>query len=186
MNTSDLKATLHNLQTFLQGHKEIRPEPQFLLSRKLEPEKEETQLFESKPNNNGTTHEKPVSLHSFVSITNISDPILDSIKQDNQTQRSNSPTRRPVRKSLSQMCRNRECGRGLSEILAIPEAYLNRQISKDSLKNYMVTARDSNSVVSDHGCCGKCTKLYLYGFIIIISIQERYSECISLYTVSSN
>ncbi|KAG5887925.1 hypothetical protein JTB14_003021 [Gonioctena quinquepunctata] len=142
MNTADLRATLRNLLTFLQGPID--------LSLRTALGAPPDQL----PSNDSSTL---VSLQRFGSISNISDPILDCIKNENRIKRSSSPPRKSPKKSSSLRCRSSECGKGLSEILAIPEAYLNKQISSDSFRNYMRT--DRHLVEHDGGedCCGRIT-----------------------------
>lgn len=151
MNTNDLKATLFNLLTFLRGLKEPRTST---ASKQELPSNSKKITFNIGPS------EKHVGLHSFGSISNISDPILDCLRQENQLNSSTSPTRNTSKKSLSKTCRSSECGRGLSEILAIPEAYLNKQISSESLRNYMATDKP-NVVLGDSSCCSKLNFIYL-------------------------
>lgn len=150
MNTDNLKATLPNLLQLLQGNKESNKPPlppptnyKMLPATKL-------QMSRKKSNEDllkTSSTEKFVSLTSYGSNPNISDPILDLIKHENK-QRSLSPNNKHTK-----MCRSSECGPGLSEILAIPEAYLNRQISSNSFKNYM--SSDMYKNMSKHGtCCG--------------------------------
>lgn len=131
MNTHDLKATLSNLLTFLQIQKNLRHETvrcsEIPVNKKI--------TF------NLSSSDKYVGLHSFGSNSNISDPILDWLRHENHLQRLSSPTRNQGIKSNSKSCRNSECGKGLSEILTIPEAYLNKQISSDSLRNFMVSGK---------------------------------------------
>lgn len=49
-------------------------------------------------------------------------------------------------KKYTTMYRNLECGPGLSEILAVPEAFMNKQISSDSFKNFVVL-RNSGQLI---------------------------------------
>lgn len=58
------------------------------------------------------------------------DPILDSIRHEAQMQRAHSPKRRPPRSKNAQ-------NPGLSQILAIPEAVLNKQMSGSTFLTYM-------------------------------------------------
>ncbi|XP_018564038.1 uncharacterized protein LOC108905583 [Anoplophora glabripennis] len=153
MNTSDLKSTLPNLLNFLQGQKEFRFESLSPTNISLSSKHDQPGDAKQSPPHLAVS-EKYVSLHSFGSNPNISDPILDCIRHENQIQRSSSPTRKPSRKPVSKPCRNSECGRGLSEILAIPEAFLNKQISSDSFRNYIVSEKYSSDVSKDGSCCG--------------------------------
>ncbi|CAH1999062.1 unnamed protein product [Acanthoscelides obtectus] len=142
MNTNDLRATLHNLLTFLQGQRE--PKTDALLSQEAstshKPEVPSTKTQRAI----GTPNEKNVSLHSLNANSNISDPVLDSLRQDNQAIRLCSPSRRlsGVR-SISRLGSG-----GLSEALAMPEAYLNRQIGVEALRNFIV-ANDKGSTTGE-------------------------------------
>lgn len=155
MNTSDLKSTLPNLLNFLQGQKEFRIESLAPTSTSLSSKQGEPKQSSPASPSHLAVSEKYVSLHSFGSNSNISDPILDCIRHENQVRRSSSPTRKPSRKPISKPCRNSECGRGLSEILAIPEAFLNKQISSDSFRNYMASEKYGSEASKDGICCGK-------------------------------
>lgn len=144
MNTTDLKATLYNLLTFLQGPRDLRidhhplPKIEVPLQKKLE-------------------IDKLVSLRSFNTISNVSDPLLDCIRHENRLQRSSSPGREnrvDRHNGGGKKCVHSECGRGLSEILAVPEAYMSRQISSDSFRNFMFTGRGRGAPDVD-ACCGK-------------------------------
>ncbi|KAK9881429.1 hypothetical protein WA026_016315 [Henosepilachna vigintioctopunctata] len=141
MHTPDLKLTLPNLLSFLQGYKEFKQE-RFLL---LRPFSEQHAVNESH-----TTHHasKPaLTLDSFESYRQRSDPILDCLRRDKP----------PVDPSGSKQCKTTtEHGRvdngnavhhcpGLSEILAIPEAYLNRQIGGISFRNYLSSCKTENN-----------------------------------------
>lgn len=150
MNTDNLKATLPNLLQLLQGGKDDKPPLAPAANYKLLPA---TKLQLSRKQSNDdllkvSCTEKFVSLSSYGSTPNISDPILDLIKHENK-QRSISPNRQ------KKLCsRSSECGPGLSEILAIPEAYLNKQISSSSFKNYMASEMYKN--IAKHSvCCGE-------------------------------
>lgn len=129
MNTHDLKATLSNLLTLLQIQRDSRHEP--ARRSEIPANKKITFKFSSS--------DKYVGLHSFGSNSNISDPILDWLRHENHLQRLSSPTRNQGKKPFSKPFRSSECGKGLNEILTIPEAYLNKQISSDSLRNFMVS-----------------------------------------------
>lgn len=131
MNTHDLKATLSNLLSLLQIQRESKQESSALSEIP----------FNKRITFNLSSSEKYVGLHSFGSNPNISDPILDCLRHENHLQRLSSPTRNQGKKPSSKPCRNSECGKGLSEILTIPEAYLNKQISSDSLRNFMVSGK---------------------------------------------
>nr|CAI5824924.1 unnamed protein product [Callosobruchus analis] len=141
MNTNDLRATLQNLLTFLQGQRESRSE---ILSLS---EASTSQKADSVPTEKGkkpacALSEKLVSLHSANTNSNISDPVLDSIRQETQANRLFSPTRRLAGlKSISRIGSG-----GVSEVLTMPEAYLNKQIGVDVLKNFMVTNDKINAV----------------------------------------
>lgn len=155
LNTSDLKSTLPNLLNFLQGQKEFQVESLAQTTVSLNSNFGEAKLSSPTSQSHLAINEKYVSLHSFGSNPNISDPILDCIRHENQIKRSGSPTRKPSKKPISKPCRNNECGRGLSEILAIPEAFLNKQISSDSFRNYMISEKCSSEASEESTCCGK-------------------------------
>lgn len=131
MNTYDLKATLANLLTLLQ----IQRNPRHEISKNSEITLNKKIPF------NLTTSGKYVGLHSFGSNSSISDPILDWLRYENHLQRLSSPTRTLGRKLDTKLTRNSESGRSLTEILTIPEAYLNKQIGSDALRNFMVSGK---------------------------------------------
>lgn len=109
---------------------------------KHQPPPGRSDLSQNKITFNLPTSEKYVGLHSFGSNSNISDPVLDSLRHKCQMQRFSSPTKVQGKIfSSSTQFRNRECGKGLNEILTIPEAYLNKQISSESLRNFMVSGK---------------------------------------------
>ncbi|KAJ8954099.1 hypothetical protein NQ318_004404 [Aromia moschata] len=145
MNTSDLRATLSNLSGFLQGQRDLRHEPPL-----PKPPPNHEKGTDRGAASNPVANEKYVSLHSLGSNPNVSDPILDCIRQEKQSQRSSSPTGRPGKRAVSKPCRDSECGRGLGEILAIPEAFLNKQISSDSFRSYMASEKYG---VGNGSCC---------------------------------
>ncbi|KAJ8979568.1 hypothetical protein NQ317_019143 [Molorchus minor] len=118
MNTNDLRATLANLLSFLQGQRDLRPESLLPANNKLTlaAEQKVADIKVSQASTpNLSINEKYVSLHSFGSNSNISDPILDCIRKENQLRRSSSPTRKSSRKAASKPCRNSECGKGLRD-----------------------------------------------------------------------
>lgn len=129
MNTHDLKATLANLLSLLQIQKDYSHE----VTRRETPLNKKI-IF-------NLTAGKYVGLHSFGSNSSISDPILDWLRYDNHLQKFSSPTRIQIKKSASKPRRSCETGRGLTDILTIPEAYLNKQISSDSLRNFMISGK---------------------------------------------
>nr|XP_023015166.1 UV radiation resistance-associated gene protein [Leptinotarsa decemlineata] len=135
MNTVDLKATLRNLLTFLQGPGELSA-----ASTRTLP-----------PPDRSLTGPKFVSLQRIASSSStISDTILDSIRREKRISRSISPT---TMKKFSQLGRGspERGGKGLSEILAVPEAYLNRQISSESFRNFARTEKLMEVEESDEG-----------------------------------
>ncbi|XP_074032875.1 UV-resistance associated gene isoform X2 [Leptinotarsa decemlineata] len=135
MNTVDLKATLRNLLTFLQGPGELSA-----ASTRTLP-----------PPDRSLTGPKFVSLQRIASSSStISDTILDSIRREKRISRSISPT---TLKKFSQLGRGspERGGKGLSEILAVPEAYLNRQISSESFRNFARTEKLMEVEESDEG-----------------------------------
>ncbi|XP_030757323.1 uncharacterized protein LOC115883148 [Sitophilus oryzae] len=84
--------------------------------------------------------DKLVSLSlSSTSSSNINDPLLDSIYQEikkvklvSESPASKSPSRRiSLFKNSHAHSSRRNSSKGSSEVLALPEAYLNKQISKD-------------------------------------------------------
>ncbi|KAJ8924929.1 hypothetical protein NQ315_001092 [Exocentrus adspersus] len=172
MNTSDLKSTLPNLLSFLQGQQEFRIEPVPPVGPKRDAPEDTKATAQSSPSHL-VVNEKYVSLHSFGSNSNISDPILDCIRHENQIQRSNSPTRKPSRKPVSKPCSSSECGRGLGEILAIPEAFLSKQISSDSFRNYIASEKYGSEAFKHDSCCeGSVTSESSYSLIHITNGKE--------------
>ncbi|KAJ8927868.1 hypothetical protein NQ314_019612 [Rhamnusium bicolor] len=141
MNTSDLRATLSNLLQFLQGQREFRNEPSAHMNSKVGPrlDKAGNRKASSTSPNFGIS-EKYVSLHSFGSNSNISDPILDCIRHENQIQRSISPTRKTGKRAISKPCRNSECGRGLRGSIA------SAPISTESFHNNVIKITNGKEV----------------------------------------
>ncbi|XP_057651065.1 UV radiation resistance-associated gene protein [Diorhabda carinulata] len=146
MNTVELKATLYNLLTFLQNPREIKIDASSSSSLKQ---------YEIRPVKK-LDIDQVVSLRSFNSISNVSDPLLDCIRLENRLKTSQSPSR-IEKKSGGKKCG--ECGKGLSEILAVPEAYLNKQISSESFRNFMMKGRglEPNTVCCDSSGAIKIT-----------------------------
>lgn len=144
MNTYDLKATLANLLALLQIQKDSRQE----VSRR-------TEIPLNKKITFNLTSGKYVGLHSFGSNSSISDPILDWLRHENRLHRMSSPTRSQGKKYVSKGSRNSESGRGLTEILTIPEAYLNKQIDSESLRNFMVSGKCYIESDQEHNTNGK-------------------------------
>lgn len=130
INTHDLKATLSNLLTLLHVRRDLKHEP----ARRSEIPVNKMITF------NFSSPDKYVGLHSFGTNSNISDPILEWLRHKNHLQCSSS-IKNQEKKSSSKPFRNSECGKGLNEILTIPEAYLNKQISSDSLRNFIVSGK---------------------------------------------
>ncbi|CAH1155271.1 unnamed protein product [Phaedon cochleariae] len=130
MNTTDLRQTLYNLLTFLEGPRET------------------SSAASDRPKGGS---ERDARLHDFSSVSNLSDPILDFIRQECQQQKQHSPSKKSASSGKS---RSSECGRGLGEILAIPEAYLNRRISSDSFRSFMSRGLRHEGSES---CCGSST-----------------------------
>lgn len=97
MHTPDLKATLPNLLSLLEGRdfKELPPLVTFSLKLREQDGKIEARLQE-------------------------------------------------LPKKYNKMYRSCECGPGLSEILAIPEAFMNKQISSESFRNFVATRKTGN------------------------------------------
>ncbi|XP_072382566.1 UV radiation resistance-associated gene protein [Diabrotica undecimpunctata] len=163
MNTTDLRATLHNLLTFLQNPRELRTDASSCASTK-------PNLNIHKPVIPIEKTERFVSLRSFSSISNVSDPLLDCIRQENRLEISNNPNSRLERNPNVKKCTHGECGKGLSEILAVPEAYMNRQISSDSFRNFV--AVKSKDKQEPNTCCESSPDNSLSNFIKITNGKE--------------
>ncbi|KAK4873183.1 hypothetical protein RN001_015212 [Aquatica leii] len=122
-HTPDLRATLPNLQSFLQG----RGNKDHALAA-LPTNKTKTPNHVYKSVDFISQFEKPF----LGSSSNISDPILDTLRQENQ-ERTMSP--------INRRKKNDGPRPGLSEILAIPEAFLTQQISTNAFKTFATTEK---------------------------------------------
>ncbi|RZC33793.1 sporulation-specific protein 15 [Asbolus verrucosus] len=117
MHTPELKATLPNLLSFLDGKDCKETLPLVTCSLGIKNELESIRVVESMKMREERFQELP--------------------------------------KKYNKMYRSCECGPGLSEILAIPEAFMNRQISSDSFKNFAASKKsaeeNSSSIVIKEG-----------------------------------
>ncbi|XP_060535872.1 UV radiation resistance-associated protein [Cylas formicarius] len=133
LHTPDLRATLPNLLQFLQSGRYSRSDTPVLSS------------LENVAAADRSSLDKWVSLTSIGTSmsSSVNDPILESVRREIKSQNAalKAPHKRP-----------KQGGRGLGEILAIPEAYLNRQISRDLFERF-VSSRDfaPNAGVRDEG-----------------------------------
>lgn len=120
LHTPDLKATLPNLLGLLQG-KGYRSEAE------QQPGKSQSEVDAA------SVSKGPVNLRFPTGYNNVaSDPVLEPMKHEYHSEQSCSlAVKRRPRVDRS------ECGPGLSEILAIPEAFLNKEITTSCLKNYI-------------------------------------------------
>lgn len=128
LHTPDLKATLPNLLGLLQGKGYKTEMEQF---QKSQSDLETSSIVSSRGY---------VNLRFPIGSSNVvvSDPVLEPMKneyQSEQLQQQQCTRRRAVKGERS------ECGPGLSEILAIPEAFLNKEIPTSCLKNYIAFER---------------------------------------------
>ncbi|KAI4471451.1 uv radiation resistance-associated protein [Holotrichia oblita] len=149
LHTQNLKATLPNLLTLLLPISDQLEENSRINLRdvtKLDGvenghKDQEKRLDELKKCDSvyGSASSIPMSISCFGSNHNISDPILDSLKHECQIERSYSPIFRLTKKPSKQNIKCSTNETGLSQILAIPEAFLNQQISPNSFKSYMST-----------------------------------------------
>lgn len=136
MNTSDLKSTLSNLLSFLQGQKDGRMEPLApFLSRRSQ-----------------TSSPVPLPAETLVGLRNFGSNVSDVILE--------CANKRQGRKTVE---KEGQCGRGLGEILAIPEAFLNRQISSDSFRSYM--SSEKGTLNADGSCCGKISSFLRFNIL---------------------
>ncbi|KAF5282259.1 hypothetical protein FQR65_LT14391 [Abscondita terminalis] len=113
-HTPDLRATLPNLQSLLQGRNKDHHQPNKTLAVK---------------NLDFFNH---LDKSFLGSSTNVADPILDTLRQENQD-RPLSPVHRRKKSDGPRP--------GLSEILAIPEAFLTQQISSNAFKTFATTEK---------------------------------------------
>nr|XP_015834214.1 PREDICTED: UV radiation resistance-associated gene protein isoform X2 [Tribolium castaneum] len=121
MHTPELKATLPNLLTFLEGRDCRETLPLVTISLGLNAE---------------------VECHRGPEVKISEEKCLECPKK-------------------SRVLRSSECGPGLSEILAIPEAFMNKQITSDSFKNYIASKKTdeaSASIVIKQGVVDENTK----------------------------
>lgn len=160
MNTPDLKSTLSNLLSFLQGYKEYKQDRFMLLRTSLVLNESPDNSLES---NSSITHlnlQKLWHMHAYESSHNLYDPILESLRHEKHLVMPFNPASVVSSKKNKEKSHNVEECPGLSEILAIPEAFLNKQISSQSLKNYILsdgrhddcssTGHSSNAVNSEN------------------------------------
>ncbi|XP_063910732.1 UV radiation resistance-associated gene protein [Zophobas morio] len=124
MHTPELKATLPNLLTFLEGRDCKETLPLVTCSLGIKNDIESTRFQENIKLNEERYQQLP--------------------------------------KRYNKMYRSCECGPGLSEILAIPEAFMNKQITSDSFKNYIASKKsaeqNSASIVIKEGIVDETTK----------------------------
>lgn len=144
LNTPELKSTLLNLLTFLQGKDyktHLTKSHEHLNDAHCYRKENETDSVDlnkidgCKSDSLENVHKNSISpAHNFGSTPNISQPILDMLKHESCIEKSNGNPKKPIKKKSKPS----ESGPGLSEILAIPEAFLNKQMSASAFKNYAV------------------------------------------------
>lgn len=166
IHTSDLKATLPNLLGLLQGKMLHTDELHVARTpadndHTLKQQKVITSIESADGDGSDKTADqrqlerpsdfslKIVPLHNYNLGINqtVSDPILDSLKSETQEQQMNSyrNMRKPNKRE-----KNHECGPGLSDILAIPEAFLNQEISSTCFKTYITSEKLKTIKVDDN------------------------------------
>lgn len=148
--TPNLKATLPNLLALLEG-RHFYPE---LMNYKKATAEEAEALCEEQSgiDSNSKLNSRDISSNpifcpnQFTSPQNISDPILDVLRQECMQERSYSRT---IIKKHTKNLKLSETGPGLSQVLAIPEAFLNQQITSVSFRSYMTKCDKTG--ISEHG-----------------------------------
>ena len=137
--TPNLKATLPNLLALLEGRHFY---PELMRCNKAAAEEAEASCEEQRSEidtncklNPRDTSSNPIFCpNQFTSPQNISDPILDVLRQECMQERSYTRT---TTKKHTKNLKLSETGPGLSQVLAIPEAFLNQQITSVSFRSYM-------------------------------------------------
>lgn len=125
LHTPDLKATLPNLLGLLQG-KGYRSETDQI------PGENVPALLKA-----------PVDLRFPLSSNSVvMDPVLEPMRNEHHNEHCGSLVKRKPKIERS------ECGPGLSEILAIPEAFLNKEITTSCLKNYIAFEKHRKMVAT--------------------------------------
>ncbi|KAL3284099.1 hypothetical protein HHI36_018267 [Cryptolaemus montrouzieri] len=191
MHTPDLKLTLPNLLNFLQGYKEFKQERFMLLksasnSQMIVPESMSSDDGSRlSPSNLPVFNRKLPTLVCYEPCGHSSDPILDCIRQEKRVDRSESPCCNILKKNKGKSSNGQTVHTcpGLSEILSIPEAFLSKQMSSDSFKNYMSI---SSCKEGQGGCCGE-VNLAVAAEIVTTESKNTQSNCdIHLSTNNSN
>lgn len=141
-HTPDLRATLPNLLSLLQG-RDSKENPNTRSSITTKAPRKISQQSDSSYNNDQMNYpQKSLDFISHFDRTpNVCDPIFDALRQEYQAERSHSPTRRNRKKSGTNSNKTNEPRPGLGEILAVPEAFMNKQISCSDFKNFIETER---------------------------------------------
>lgn len=159
LHTSDLKATLPNMLGLLQGkvlhteetqlprtsseHCHLLKQDKLVTNAELSKEKQVERLSE--------ISSKVLHNYNIGTNQNVSDPILDSLKSECQEQHMSLYSRhlrKPCKKE-----KDSACGPSLSDILAIPEAFLNQEISTTCFKNYITSEKHKRSNLEDQIIC---------------------------------
>lgn len=159
LNTPELKSTLLNLLTFLQGKDYkinlTKSHERLSDAGTYRKENESGSLCSSKidgckADSLENVHKNSFSpMHSFGSTPNISQPILDMLRHESYLEKSNGNSRKPIKKKSKQS----ESGPGLSEILAVPEAFLNKQMTASAFKKYAIQNMVKASLDCKTGMC---------------------------------
>ncbi|XP_022911167.2 UV radiation resistance-associated protein [Onthophagus taurus] len=140
LHTQNLKATLPNLLTFLLQTAEFtRPKPIEKDTTKSDGEnngKHDDKDSVDGSKKYGSIYSSTNSIpFSYVSAQNASDPILESLKLEYQEEKPFVSTFKPSERPAPVKVVQHESS--LSQVLAIPEAFLTQQISPNSFKSYM-------------------------------------------------
>lgn len=136
LNTIELKSTLQNLLTFLQG-KGYKSKTYHALPVEELGKEATNGTNKSTVDHDNDQHDKSsggTSDHIYNSTMNVTN-LNYTFKEEQHYNTSFTPTRRRNKPKQS------ETGPGLSEILAVPEAFLNKQITTNTFRNYMNNQR---------------------------------------------
>lgn len=138
LNTIELKSTLANLLTFLQGKDGQRTKLSINESISKKPANgTQRNTVDSKIEKSNNSLLQDEMCNSSANLSNLN---IMLHKEEQVYDISFTPSHRKKNKP-----KQSETGPGLSEILAVPEAFLNKQITTSTFKNYISNQRLSKN-----------------------------------------
>lgn len=153
-HTPDLRATLSNLHALLQGCENKESSNVISANKTCQkvPQPLECSSYNSDVSEKGQSYSSRGLdfIGHFDKTSSVSDPILDTLRHECQLERSQSPTGQSRKKSGAGSTKSSESKPGLSEILAIPEAFMSQQISQSTFKSYIATEKIRRLNLTDH------------------------------------